>query len=241
MKSILLTLLISFSLKAQTVYQIGVEDIPYLPFYETKNGQYQGYAKELMDAFAKDEGIKFEYVSLPVKRLFKNYLSEKSNLDFKFPDNSYWAQELKKGINIQYSKGIVSFTDGLMTSVDNTKDFKLNKLGVVRGFTAWDYLDQIKKKEIELVESNSLESVLKLALLKRVDAVYVNRDVAEYFLDNNLKEKGKLVFRKESPHTNSSYTISSIKHPEVLAKFDAWLIKNQKLHEDLLKKWGLNK
>ena len=39
-------------------YDIGVEDIEYYPIYAKRDGIYAGYARELMDEFAKKEGHK---------------------------------------------------------------------------------------------------------------------------------------------------------------------------------------
>lgn len=240
---VILWLLLCHSLHAETTYKIGVEDIPYMPFYETVDGKFQGYALEILNAFAKDNDIKFEYIPLPVKRLFMEYLDENKELDFKFPDNAYWAQDLKKGKQLSYSVGLVAFTDGVMVVPESEKITKdqLKRLGIVRGFTPWEFLDDISSNKIEKVESNSLDSLLKLVLLKRVNGAYVNVDVANYFLKNNLKQPGALVLNNVLDHTISAYSISSYKHPEVLKKLDKWIKDNKTKHEEILKKWGLKK
>lgn len=242
--AILLLFYYSFSLSAnEKVYRLGVENIPYLPFYETVAGEFRGYARELFDAFAEDQKIKFEYVPLPVKRLYKDYLEKESSLDFKFPDNSYWAKDLKGDRKLFYSKGLASFTDGVMLQPKNSGKGKdnLRKLGIVRGFTPWDYLEEINKSLIIKVENNSLESILKLCLLGRVDGVYVNVDVANYILNRKLNSRGKLVFDEKLPFTKASYSFSSLRHKELIKKFNSWLEANSKLHESLLEKWKLKK
>lgn len=75
-------------------FNVGVEELDYLPYYTSKGNNYQGYARELLDAFAKERGYTFDYKPLPVKRLFQSLL--KKQVDFKFPDNPNWQSDLKK-------------------------------------------------------------------------------------------------------------------------------------------------
>ena len=101
------SLLTTFSF-AKT-YVVGVENISYYPNYTTVDGKYSASAgKEILDAFAKDAGIKFKYKPYPVARLFTTFLKKKSKLDFKFPDHEFWKGDKKKefckklGYNLEY-------------------------------------------------------------------------------------------------------------------------------------------
>ena len=213
-----------FSAGATSVkrYTIGVEDIPYMPFYQTSNGEFKGFAKELLDAFAKDNNIEFEYIPLPVKRLFKEYLNPKKHIDFKFPDNHYWAQDLKGDMQLSYSHGLVQFTDGVLRLKKNINTPKetLKDLGILRGFTAWGYLEDVKSGKINLVGSNSLESLLKLGIRERVDGCFINIDVAKYLLKNKIKKEGILFYDSSLPHTNSSYSLSTYQHHDIIKKLN---------------------
>ena len=75
-------------------YTIGVEATDYMPISKGDDGKYSGYAKELLDTFASKNGHKFTYTPLPVARLIDVFAVKKS-LDLKFPDNAYWAKEVK--------------------------------------------------------------------------------------------------------------------------------------------------
>jgi ABC-type amino acid transport substrate-binding protein len=160
-----------------------------------------------LDSFAAKEGIQFEYVPVPVNRLYADFLDCASKLDFKFPDNENWAGDKKANKKIYYSDSVVEFTDGTMVAKDKIgrakKDMKT--LGTVRGFTPWDYLDDVQKaKTIRLVENDSLAGLLQQAKQGRVDGIYVNISVANYALNNTLKEPEALVFDKALPHTAST-------------------------------------
>lgn len=203
---------------------IGVEDIDYLPIYEYSNGQYSGAASEILNKFAALNNHTITYKEFPITRLNKYYLN--GTVDFRFPDNGYWIQEQKAGYDIKYSDPVINFIDGVMVTPENKNKGigHLKKLGVVRGFTAWDYLDLIKEGTIAIKESNNLHSLIKLTSVNRYDGAYFNIDVAKYYFKNTLKSPDILTFDPDLPHTKSSYSLSSYKHPEVIEQFNKFLI-----------------
>lgn len=203
---------------------VGVEDIDYFPVYQYSSGQYLGAAGEILTKFAKLHNHTFSFKGYPITRLNRNYLDGK--VDFRFPDNGYWAQDQKKGYDIQYSNPVIGFIDGVMVPADKKGQgiSQFKKLGLVRGFTAWDYLDLIKQGKVKPKETNSLESLIKLTLNSRYDGAYFNVDVATYYLNNKMKKPGALLFDSDLPHTKSNYSLSSFKHPEVIEEFNQFLV-----------------
>lgn len=227
----------------QKKYVIGVERIQYLPYYTYDTDEYSGFARELFDMFAKDEGISFEYKVLPVRRLFKDFLKGKNSpLDFKFPDHKYWKKDLKEGKGVKYSNPVIGYIDGVMVLPKNIKKGKpdLKTLGTARGFTPWDYLGDIKNKTIKVSENNSFTGLLNQAINGRIDGAYINISVAEHNLANIIKNPGKLVFNASLPHTKSAYHLSSTKHPDMIKKFDDWMKKNEGSIASLKQKWKLD-
>lgn len=68
-------------------FSVGVENLQYLPLHTVdSSNRYGGFAREVLDAFAAQQGYRFEYVPLPINRLYSRFLAERS-LDFKYPDN----------------------------------------------------------------------------------------------------------------------------------------------------------
>lgn len=63
--------------------RVGVELQPYAPYSEVVEGEYRGYARDLLDAFAAEHGYRFVYTPLPVRRLLNDYLT--GRVDLKFP------------------------------------------------------------------------------------------------------------------------------------------------------------
>ncbi len=135
-KALLLSCVLIMSLQAQAGnYVVGVEALEYYPLYEGKGNSYKGYARELLDEFAKNKGHTLSYKAVPVKRLFGEYLA--GNVDLKYPDNAKWASDLKKGYKVNYSDSTVEYIDGVMTSpsIKSLSVSNFKTIGTLRGFT----------------------------------------------------------------------------------------------------------
>lgn len=236
-KYLFLILFLSPSAFAQT-FTVGVENIDYYPMYSYEKGQYKGVASEILTKFAATKGYTFEFKPFPVVRLTKYFVD--GEVDFKFPDNSNWAQDAKKGLKVQYSHPVLDYIDGTMVVPANAGKGigSFSKLGIVRGFTAWDYLSLIKTGSVKVKEATNLESLIQQAIHSRVDGVYFNVAVAKHHLAENLKTPGALVFDDSLPHTNGSYSLSSHKHPKVVEEFNQFLIDEAGWIEDIKKKYG---
>lgn len=236
---IMLSMCLSAPAQAQqTEFTIGVEAIDYYPIYAGNTGEYRGYARELLDAFAKKQGYTFHYEALPVKRLFKSFLDEQT-LDFKFPDNQYWSGDMRKGVDVTYSEPAVQYIDGVMVKPENkgrpVSDLKI--LGIIAGFTPFEYLDRIESGAVTLDESNEYSALLLKATMDRVDAAYSSVAVANYQLRDVLKQPEALVFDASLPHTKSGYMLSTIKHASVIGEFNAFMQQETELVQQLKDKY----
>lgn len=208
-------------------FVVGIENINYYPLYDGSGQSFRGFGKQLLDDFAKDKGYTFVYKPLPVSRLFETFLNS-DELDFKFPDNEVWSADAKKGKHVVYSAPTVQYVDGVSVKPDmkNMKIEDLKVLGIIRGFTAWEFIDRIQNKSMSIEEISDYDGMLKKAILGRTDGAYSNIVV----LNQRLKDMGSpdaLVFADGLPHTKSAYHLSSIKHPEVISEFNAWMSENQ--------------
>jgi hypothetical protein len=202
-------------------YVVGVENISYYPHYDfNKSIEKQGFARELLDTFAADSGHTLSYQVRPVERLWDEFLQ--GDVDLKYPDNALWAGDKKADKEISYSQPVIGFTDGVMTSSNNSS---LKSLTTVRGFSPWAYLDDINQKKIKLFEQNDVSQIIKFVLAERADGAYSNVDIANYQL-NKMGKTGELIFREDLPHSKNSYQLSSISYPELIEEFNQWLINN---------------
>jgi len=229
-------------------YTIAVENQNYMPYFRVDGTEFLGFARELFDLFASDAGVEFEYVPNPINRIYANYFDKKSTLDFKFPDRPEWAPDQRTGRTIHYTNDIVEFTDGVMVKPQNLGKgiAGLTKLGMIAGFTPHLYGKHIKdpdknpKGTITLVPNSSLSALFaQLQAGERINGIFINLAVAKYSLVNEQKKVDLAVFDKELPHEISAYQMSSLKHPEVVKKFNEFL-NNKKAAVAILKqKWGL--
>lgn len=210
-------------------FSIGVEEISYLPYYglpENRDSrQYSGYAREVLDLFAKQMGYSFSYEPRPIKRLYLEFM-ERGELDFKFPDSPDWKASTRRGVSIHYSDPVAEYIDGLMVLPQNKGKRgvdRLERIGTVSGFTPWSYLELIREGKIRVAENPSTIGVLKQVLKRRIDGAYINVAVAKHQLRTVLSSEDALVFDPSLPHIESAYLLSSIKHPQIIAEFNEFL------------------
>ncbi|MEW5788980.1 MAG: transporter substrate-binding domain-containing protein [Pseudomonadota bacterium] len=206
---------------------IGVEDIYYLPLANYEKGTYQGFARELFDAFARDRGYTVEYRALPVPRLYATFFA--GQVDFKFPDNAYWKKEQRTRLTIHYSEPVASFVDGtsVLPALRHAAAEDIRQLGTLAGFTPWAWLDRIKAGGVKLSENTQLEALVRQALTGRVDGVYASVAVINYQLDKVLGMPGALVFNAALPHTRDTYHLATLTKPRVISEFNDWLRRNR--------------
>lgn len=131
-----LTLLSPFASAYDTRYTVVVQDYKSLPPYsQYENDEYTGFNRDLLDMFAESRGYTFEYVALPVKRLFFELVNGTG--DLKYPDNASWALHIKKDAKIHYSDAAVEFVNGVLVKSENRNAGleSIKKLGLVAGWT----------------------------------------------------------------------------------------------------------
>jgi ABC-type amino acid transport substrate-binding protein len=221
-------------------YVVGVEDLDYFPAYSFGGERLaasadHGCAGAILDLFAKTTGVKFEYRPLPVKRLYRDLMQ--GSIDFKFPDNANWQQELRKNKKIAYSEPLFEYVDGVMVLPSNKGRSKENLkiLGTVLGFTPFDFLAEIQQKKVAVSETTDFGALFTHTIRGRMDGAYANVAVARRYLNEKMKQPDALVFDSSLPHTRDGYRLSTLKHANMIEKFSAFL-KEKKVEIDTLKK-----
>jgi ABC-type amino acid transport substrate-binding protein len=236
MRFLILFLLTVSNLLHASTFTVGVEYLDYYPAYNYIGKPSDASAsKDILDDFAKKHGYKFEYVPLPVNRLYEKFLD--GTLDFKFPDHVYWQKDLKGDRKIIYSEPVFEFIDGVLVRDPKTvKDPKgLKKIGSFRGFTIHDYKSNIDAGQIEAKYYDSFRELIMAGLKGSVDGVYLNIKVAEFYMEQIKKEKpelGTLTFQDSLPFTRSAYHLSTLRHQKVMDQFNSYLKEQQ----DFIKK-----
>jgi len=205
-------------------YVVGVEDMPFAPHYSLDaDGQYRGFAREVLDAFAADSGISLSYKALPVDQLLPAL--RRGEIDLKYPDSPLWASAEKSGTTLHYSQAVVDYVDGVLVAPQRKGQAAdgLGRLAMVQGWTPRGYEQRIDSGQIQLSYSDDLQQMIRQALKQDTDGAYFNVVVATHYLDNIRARPGALVFDPKLPHTRGSFHLSSARHPQLIARFDRFL------------------
>eukprot|EP00903_Cladosiphon_okamuranus_P002236 g2234.t1 len=204
---------------------IGVEDLTYYPHYTMEDGEYAGFGRAVLDAWATDRGHTVTYRAFPIKRLMSMLIE--GQIDLKYPDNAYWSSDLKDGKSVTYSEAIVEYIDGVSVAPDNVGKGmgSVKKLGTVRGFTPWAWLDEINGGAVELSELGALDGLIKQAAAGRIDAAYANVSVIQHQL-GEMGQSGGLKFDPDLKHTRDFYYLSTTTKPTLIDDFNAWMVEN---------------
>lgn len=220
----------------EAAIRVGVEPIMYLPHYGLDNGEYVGFAREVLDQFAQDAGLELEYHPIPVRRLMGALLS--GDVDLKYPDNPSWSREMKMG-KVHYSQPVVEYVDGLSVKAA-TPDREVKMVGIVIGFTPTGLEDRVFRKEIDLLEVGTLTSLIQMTDLERVDAAYGNLAVVQYLSRHVLAMPGALVPASHLPVYKGQYHLSSVSRPDLVKRFDQWLTDSPEKLQELKMKFDLS-
>ncbi len=221
-------------------YIIGTEDIEYFPHYgkySVGSSNFSGYARDIFDLFKVHSNENIIYKPLPIKRLYHSFINQGS-VDFKYPDNPNWQVALKPDQQkIYYSAPISHFIDGTFVHIDNVSPNKQDilTLGIIRGFTPEAYLTMIKSGKVKVYEFSRTNKLINALTAKRVDAIYINVDVANYQKQAN----SQIVFNKTLPYKKGTYHLSTINHPQFIEDINQFLSENQPLIIELSDKYNL--
>jgi len=212
------------SLAAETKhYVVGVEEFEYYPLYAF--GKRKSISEELLDTFASEAGITFEYRPLDINRLYHELIVDE-HVDFKYPDNAYWGSDKKEGSTVIYSSPAVPYTDGVLVHKEKVGSSisSYKTLGMPTGFTPQEYNNLEADGSLKLRRHYEIDRLVKDVMLGKTQGLYANVIVAQYLVDKDYGSS--LVYDPSLPHTDSHYHLSTIKHGDVIEQFNTFLKNN---------------
>ncbi|NVJ97821.1 MAG: transporter substrate-binding domain-containing protein [Alphaproteobacteria bacterium] len=212
---------------------LGVENIMHLPYYGLCDTGYCGYARDLFDAFSRDEAINIQYRPMPIPRLHRVLVA--GEVDAKFPAHPDWANSFKEGADIHYSDPVITFTDGYLSLPGRTGT--PTKVGTMRGFTL-DFSPLPRKPMV--IEANAESDLFRLLARGRVDAAYTNIGVLKAYMAREGIPESSIIFRRDLPYRKSQYFISSAKNPDLVKHFNGWLARSGDILAALQQKYGIS-
>lgn len=225
---------------AAATYTVGVEALDHYPIYAVRNGEYIGFAREVLDAFARQSGHTLIYKPMPIRRLHAAFLHDRT-VDLKFPDNGAWQSESRKGINVVYSMPVTTSTGGMLVRPERKGKglAQVRTVGTILGFTP-PALSALAPGTVKVVENASLDGLLRQVVLGRLDAAFVSIDVT-LPLVATPGTAPRLVFDPDLPHDVTPLHLSTIRHPPVIAEFNAFLVREQRTINLLRARYQLNR
>lgn len=233
-------LMLCVAVHAEPTYVVGVEDARFMPHYSLEaTGDYRGFARDLLDTFMAQSGVRLVYRPLPAGELLPALLA--GSIDLKYPDSPAWAAADKAGHTLHYSQAAVGYVDGVMVAPRRVGlgAEQLKRLAVVDGWTPRGYETRIAGGQILLVNSSDQPRMIRQAMLKETDGAYYNIVVAMHYLNHVRTKPGALVFDAQLPHFRGTYHLSSVSHPELIQRFDRFLDEHRSTITAQKRKYGV--
>lgn len=223
--ALLLCLLLSSHAYAAQRFIIGTEDINFYPHYDFTSVQGQGFANDVLRLFAEEYGYQFSFQPLPVKRLYH----ELDNLvDFIYPDNPNWAKFQGSQQQRLFSEPLVQ-NWGTTLVLPKNKQLELAQvrtLAVIHGFTPVAWLALKPDNKFKFYEVPNAVTAINMVLKGQLDAADVEYHVARHILARQ-QQSDALVVADKLPMTRVNFHLSTIRHPQVLAQFNQFLLTHQ--------------
>ena len=224
------------------IYIIGVENINYPPYYTINKGEWKGeVVKKIFEQFAIENNIQFIYRAMPINDLYQSLLD--NDIDFKFPDNETWKNDIKINHSIHYSSPIIDSADGTVVRKDKSgrKPYHIKKVSLVKGFTPWPWMDYSNKTGHLLptfIETDSLNEAIKLATEGKVDGIFGNVGVIKNRLKKDASQPNDyLIFDRGLPFNEINYKVSTKNHPDIINMLDVFLQENRHYISSIKRNW----
>ncbi|GLK87222.1 substrate-binding periplasmic protein [Pseudomonas turukhanskensis] len=237
---LLTALLMVGQVQAQTL-RVGIESHDYMPYFRAQAGQpVEGYAVEVLQRFAADQGMTLELLPRPLNRLHHDLLNTQ-NLDLIFPDNPQWSRELKGDSRLHYSHAAINVVDASLVVHERLGlgPGAVKRLGTVRGFTPQAWQEAMERGELQLLEANDIAGLIRMALRGRIDALYANPEVVRLQLQKMGEDSNRLIADPGLPLARTSYHLSTVKQPQLLERFNHFLEQHAGELAALRQQYGL--
>ncbi|MCD8520768.1 MAG: transporter substrate-binding domain-containing protein [Saccharospirillaceae bacterium] len=213
---------------------IGVETTDYAPYYHLQDNRYSGLGRDILDAFLADAHLMADYYPLPVPRLF--LLFTQQQLDFKFPDNPQWSEDLKSGLTVYYSEPVIQVTEAVM--ILNDHQGPVRNIGTIMGFTTPGINAEIQRGELTITQVNSMDQMLKMLENRRIDGIYFNTRAARHAAAERASPLTLTTLKQIAPY-HYAYHLSSIRHPHLIERFDRFMHDNPEVIRALRQSYNI--
>ena len=223
--ALLISSALSFSGAYAETYVVASQNIAYYPHYEFSAVKDRGYAWALLEAFAADRGIKFEYVSMPVLRL--QIELEKGNVDFVYPDHPTWTNPVNDNATKHFSAPLTESLVGTFVKPERVGQgiSSIRKVSIVLGFSPLYWQEHIDSGQTKLISVADNKSAIYMAQWDRADAFDMDYYVAKYLMQK-LDDVDDFKLDPDLPVTVVEFCLSTVKNPELLLELNEFIASN---------------
>ena len=219
-------------------YIVGAQNIEYYPYYNFSSDHEKGLGWAILEAFSKQSGHRFVYLSMPVKRL--QIELKKGNVDFVFPDNARWYDQITHSLNKVYSEPLAETFAVTLVKADNLGKgiTYITKLATPDGFSPVKWEQQIKNGTVKVTGVNSIFDGLNLLQSDKVDALDVEYNAAKN-VARRFPQMGPFAADLTLPHNVVSFSLSTLRHPEIIAELNTFILSESESINKIKAKYGI--
>ncbi|WP_334049066.1 hypothetical protein [Alteromonas gracilis] len=227
----------SSTIQADT-YIVGAQNIEYSPYYNFSSPHEKGLGWAILEAFSKHSGHQFIYLSMPVKRL--QIELKKGNVDFVFPDNPRWNDHITHSVDKAYSLPLVdTFAVTLVKPENKGKGISfVSNLIIPDGFTPAKWKKQVNENTVYVIGVNSVYEGLSLLNKEKANAMDIEYNVAQRII-RRYPNIGEFTADLTLPFNTVSFSVSTLKHPDIIHELNTFLNSNSKTINEIKNKYGI--
>lgn len=201
-----------------TAVRVCVQAIDYYPHYDFAHTPARGFAPELLTRFFQHAGITYQWVALPIKRVYRS-----GECDLIYPDSPNWHAH--EGVDVRhYSAPLTTIIGSTLVRRGEAQRSleSIDSIAVPRGFTPDHLLKLQQAYRFKLVETPDANAALQMLLKQRVDAVDVEWHVARHLL-RELRQPEAAEQGTQLPTVRIGFHVSTQQRPELLAQLNQFL------------------
>ena len=224
------------------IIHVGVPDIRYSPLFSVDGKYFYGFTRDVLDLFAKTYNYAFVYVPMNPMTL-SSELQYGSGLEAQFPDNPKWkrgekplnmvdigltivglASVIPKSAEIEFSDPILQYKEGMIVTLDNFG----KGLEGIRTIATVSVCQMASYRGSKIIRTNSTALLIHSLAEGKIDGAYLNPYVAKKMAEElRLDFDNTFIFDEALPFSRGVYTISSVKLPQLIVKFNEFLKRHR--------------
>lgn len=222
------------------VYRIGVEDVDYLPLMSSRqDGSYQGVIVDILEGFAQEAGLTFQYIPLPITRFDTWY--KQDDIDFRFPDHQVWQPDKKEGLF--FSVDVIEMKQQLVILRKNEqlRASQVSRIGTLYGFSLGHYWQvMVDDRKLNVISDPSMSVLVRMLFNESLQGLDLEIAVVKHYAKQLNLDPDRLTYAKNIPTIPLHYRLSTKRHTQVLNQFNEYVTKHRATIDEISNRAGLS-